>query len=104
MKFPKNRGRRLAALASTACLLGAVGIGLAPGVSSASAGPTHGGTFTTAFQSDPTTFDPQVCYDATCWDNMEMIFNRLFDYQTNGTTLEPEAASSFPVICTQTAK
>ena len=98
MKFPKNRGRRLAALASTACLLGAVGIGLAPGVSSASAGPIHGGTFTTAFQSDPTTFDPQVCYDATCWDNMEMIFNRLFDYQTNGTTLEPEAASSFPVI------
>jgi peptide/nickel transport system substrate-binding protein/oligopeptide transport system substrate-binding protein len=52
----------------------------------------------TAFQSDPTTFDPQVCYDATCWDNMEMIFNRMYDYVTGGTTLQPQAASAFPVV------
>jgi peptide/nickel transport system substrate-binding protein/oligopeptide transport system substrate-binding protein len=81
------------------CLIGALGVALAPTASSASSGgATHGGTFQTAFQSDPTTFDPQVCYDATCWDNMEMIFNRLYDYATNSTTLEPEAAASMPKI------
>lgn len=98
MNFLSNRGRRLATLASTAFLLGALGIGLAPNVSSASSGAQHGGTIQTAFQSDPTTFDPQVCYDATCWDNMEMIFNRMYDYVTGGTALQPQAASAFPVI------
>ena len=49
-----------------------------------------------AFQSDPDTFDPQVCYDATCWDNMQMLFDRLYDYRTNTTDLEPEAAASMP--------
>jgi len=71
---------------------------VAPSASFASAGPKYGGTLQTAFQSDPTTFDPQVCYDATCWDNMEMIFNRMYDYVTGGTTLQPQAASAFPVV------
>ena len=97
MSFLKTRTRRVAVLASAISLLGAMGVGFSPGVSSAGTG-THGGTFQIAFQSDPTTFDPQVCYDATCWDNMEMIFNRLYDYQTNGTTLEPEAAAAMPII------
>ena len=98
MKFLNRRGHRLAVLASTACLLGALGVSVSPGVSLASSGPQHGGTLQTAFQSDPTTFDPQVCYDATCWDNMEMIFNRMYDYVTGGTTLQPQAASAFPVV------
>ena len=100
MKFVKVRGRRLVAVASAACLMGTLGlVGLTASASSASsAKATHGGTFQIAFQSDPTTFDPQVCYDATCWDNMEMIFNRLYDYQTNNTTLEPEAAASMPKV------
>jgi peptide/nickel transport system substrate-binding protein/oligopeptide transport system substrate-binding protein len=51
-----------------------------------------------AFQSDPNTFDPQVCYDATCWDNMQMLFDRLYDYQTNTTNLQPEAAASMPQV------
>ena len=98
MKFLNSRGHRLAVLASTACLLGALGVSVAPSASLASPGPQHGGTLQTAFQSDPTTFDPQVCYDATCWDNMEMIFNRLYDYVTGGTALQPQAASALPVI------
>ena len=51
-----------------------------------------------AFQSDPDTFDPQVCYDATCWDNMQMLFDRLYDYKGATTDLEAEAAASMPVI------
>lgn len=99
MKSVQIRGRRLAAWFSAMCLIGAMGVALAPTASSASSGGAkHGGTFETAFQSDPTTFDPQVCYDATCWDNMEMIFNRLYDYATNSTTLLPEAAASMPKI------
>jgi peptide/nickel transport system substrate-binding protein/oligopeptide transport system substrate-binding protein len=60
--------------------------------------PVHGGTMQVAFQSDPDTFDPQVCYDATCWDNMQMLFDRLYDYKSNTTDLESEAAASMPVI------
>ncbi len=51
-----------------------------------------------AFQSDPDTFDPQVCYDATCWDNMQMLFDRLYDYKTNTTEIQPEAAASMPQV------
>jgi ABC-type transport system substrate-binding protein len=98
MGFMKYRLRRLITLVSVAALLGGFGVAFAASSSSASSGPKYGGTFETAFQSDPTTFDPQVCYDATCWDNMEMIFNRLYDYPTGGTTLEPEAAASLPKI------
>jgi ABC-type transport system substrate-binding protein len=65
---------------------------------SASGTPVHGGTMQVAFQSDPDTFDPQVCYDATCWDNMQMMFDRLYDYKGASTTLESEAAASMPVV------
>jgi ABC-type transport system substrate-binding protein len=68
------------------------------GSSAASGSPVHGGTMQVAFQSDPDTFDPQVCYDATCWDNMQMLFDRLYDYKSNTTQLQPEAAASMPVI------
>jgi peptide/nickel transport system substrate-binding protein/oligopeptide transport system substrate-binding protein len=98
MKFFTNRARRVATVVSAVCLIASVGISAAPNVASASSGPQFGGTLMTAFQSSPTTFDPQVCYDATCWDNMEMIFNRLYDYQTGGTALQPEAAAAFPKI------
>jgi peptide/nickel transport system substrate-binding protein/oligopeptide transport system substrate-binding protein len=98
MKFFGSGTRRLAVLASVACLISSVGIAMAPSLSSAASAPTHGGTRQTAFQSSPTTFDPQVCYDATCWDNMELIFNRLYDYQPSTTTLVPQAAASLPKI------
>jgi ABC-type transport system substrate-binding protein len=65
---------------------------------SASGTPVHGGTMQVAFQSDPDTFDPQVCYDATCWDNMQMLFDRLYDYKGATTDLEAEAAVSMPTI------
>ena len=58
---------------------------------SASGTPVKGGTMQVAFQSDPDTFDPQVCYDATCWDNMQMLFDRLYDYK--GATTDLEAAA-----------
>ena len=64
-----------------------MGVSLSAASSSASGQKsTRGGILQTAFQSDPTTFDPQVCYDATCWVNMEMIFNRLYDYEPGNTT------------------
>jgi peptide/nickel transport system substrate-binding protein len=103
MNLVKNRNwtHRLAVWVGIACLAGTLAVALEPGASSASgsgSGPRYGGTFQTAFQSSPTTFDPQVCYDATCWDNMEMIFNRLYDYETSNTTLAPQAAAAMPVL------
>lgn len=75
------------------------GGGNASGTNAASADtPTKGGQMVMAFQSDPDTFDPQVCYDATCWDNMEMLFNRLYDYNTNTTNLFAQAASAMPAV------
>ncbi|CAB4854732.1 MAG: hypothetical protein F2929_02160 [Actinobacteria bacterium] len=69
------------------------------GVSANSAhAASNGGVLKIAFSSDPSTFDPQVCYDATCWDNMEMLFNRLYDYSPGGTDLLPQAAVSMPTI------
>jgi ABC-type transport system substrate-binding protein len=65
---------------------------------SANGAPVKGGTMQVAFQSDPDTFDPQVCYDATCWDNMQMLFDRLYDYQGATTNLEAEAAAGMPVV------
>jgi peptide/nickel transport system substrate-binding protein/oligopeptide transport system substrate-binding protein len=77
---------------------GAAATSTAGASTSASGTPVHGGTMQVAFQSDPDTFDPQVCYDATCWDNMQMLFDRLYDYQGATTNLEAEAAASMPVI------
>lgn len=51
-----------------------------------------------AFQSDPNTFDPAVCYDATCWDNMEAMFNRLYDYKRDTTDLFAQAAAAMPTV------
>jgi ABC-type transport system substrate-binding protein len=98
MKFFRSRGRRIISAASALGLVAVMALSASPNASASSSAPKHGGTMQIAFQSDPTTFDPQVCYDATCWDNMEMIFNRLYDYQPDGTTLVPEAAQSMPKI------
>jgi ABC-type transport system substrate-binding protein len=88
---------------SKVSLAGVLGITLAAmsiisGQSASGVTPVIGGTLRIAFQSDPTTFDPQVCYDATCWDNMEMIFNRLYDYEPGNTKLVPQAAVTLPKI------
>jgi oligopeptide transport system substrate-binding protein len=99
---PSPRRLRWAAPAAAvlALALGACGSsgqsGTGPAASSGAA--TRGGTMQVAFQSDPDTFDPQVCYDATCWDNMQMLFDRLYDYKTNTTTLQPEAAAAMPAV------
>jgi oligopeptide transport system substrate-binding protein len=84
------------ALALAAC--GSSGASSGSGPAAASNAPVHGGTMQVAFQSDPDTLDPQVCYDATCWDNMQMLFDRLYDYKTNTTDLQPEAAASLPTV------
>jgi peptide/nickel transport system substrate-binding protein/oligopeptide transport system substrate-binding protein len=72
--------------------------GGAAAVAAVASAPHRGGTLVLAYQSSPDTFDPQVCYDATCWDNMEMLFNRLYDYQTNTTNLFPQAAAAMPTL------
>jgi ABC-type transport system substrate-binding protein len=77
---------------------GAAAASTAGASTSASGTPVKGGTMQVAFQSDPDTFDPQVCYDATCWDNMQMLFDRLYDYKGATTDLEAEAAASMPVV------
>lgn len=84
--------------ASTAQSSGSTGGGSASASTSAAGTPVKGGTMQVAFQSDPDTFDPQVCYDATCWDNMQMMFDRLYDYKGATTDLEAEAAASMPVV------
>ncbi len=93
----------LVAVALAACggggSTGSTKSGTSTGSTSSSSGtPRHGGTMTMAFQSDPDTFDPQVCYDATCWDNMEMLFNRLYDYEGATTNLIAQAASAMPKV------
>src|ERR1039458_9538738 len=103
MNLVKTWKHRGAALAGAVCLVGTLAMVLAPSASSASgsgsgSGARYGGTFQIAFQSSPTTFDPQVCYDATCWVNMELLFNRLYNYETGSTTLAPEGASAMPVM------
>ncbi|MEV4348621.1 ABC transporter substrate-binding protein [Actinoplanes sp. NPDC049596] len=58
----------------------------------------YGGTMTVAYQSDPKTFDPAVCYDATCWNNMRMLYDRLYDYTGDTMNIAPQAASAEPEI------
>jgi ABC-type transport system substrate-binding protein len=60
--------------------------------------PRYGGTMTVAYQSDPKTFDPAVCYDATCWNNMRMLYDRLYDYTGDTMTIAPQAAAGDPQI------
>ncbi|GLL02209.1 ABC transporter substrate-binding protein [Dactylosporangium matsuzakiense] len=58
----------------------------------------YGGTMTVAYQSDPKTFDPAVCYDATCWNNMRMLYDRLYDYVGDTMNIEPQAATALPEV------
>lgn len=60
--------------------------------------PRYGGTMTVAYSSNPNTFDPAVCYDATCWNNMRMIFDRLYDYVGDTMELAPQAAEAAPEV------
>ena len=83
------------AIAATACA------GNATSNSSEGGGgtdPRYGGTMTVAYSSDPNTFDPAVCYDATCWNNMRMLFDRLYDYVGDTMELAPQAAEGDPEI------
>lgn len=58
----------------------------------------YGGTMTVAYQSDPKTFDPAVCYDATCWNNMRMLYDRLYDYVGDTMNIQPQAAAAMPEV------
>jgi ABC-type transport system substrate-binding protein len=60
--------------------------------------PRYGGTMTVAYQSDPKTFDPAVCYDATCWNNMRMLYDRLYDYKRDTNDLMLQAAAALPQV------
>lgn len=84
-------------LAATAC--GGNSNNSKPGGSSgATANPRYGGTMTVAYKSDPKTFDPAVCYDATCWNNMRMLYDRLYDYVGDTMAIEPQAAAAMPEV------
>lgn len=72
--------------------------GTSGGGGGTSAEPRFGGTMTVAHSSDPNTFDPAVCYDATCWNNMRMMFDRLYDYVDDTMELAPQAASAEPEV------
>ncbi|HEX2902622.1 MAG TPA: ABC transporter substrate-binding protein [Jatrophihabitans sp.] len=84
-----------AALTATACS----GSSSNSGKSSGSSGnPKYGNTMTVAYKSDPKTFDPAVCYDATCWNNMRMLYDRLYDYIGDTMNIGPQAASAMPTV------
>jgi ABC-type transport system substrate-binding protein len=58
----------------------------------------YGGTMNVAYAGNPKTFDPAVCYDSVCWNNMRMMFDRLYDYVGNTSDLAPEAAAALPTV------
>ena len=60
--------------------------------------PLYGATMTVAYKSDPKTFDPAVCYDATCWNNMRMMYDRLYDYVGDTMNIAPQAATDLPKV------
>jgi ABC-type transport system substrate-binding protein len=84
-------------LLTTACA-GKTASTSAGGSSSGSSSPRYGGTMTVAYQSNPNTFDPAVCYDATCWNNMRMLYDRLYDYVGDTMNLTTQAASAMPQV------
>src|SRR5689334_21077432 len=91
----------LAALLSGAVGLTAACAGTSDADSPATGGGTtakYGGTMTVAYQSDPKTFDPAVCYDATCWNNMRMLYDRLYDYVGDTMEIAPQAAAAEPEV------
>jgi ABC-type transport system substrate-binding protein len=92
--------RRWAVGGAMALLMaGSTGLSTAPaGMAYATGGPRWGGTINVAFAEDAVTLDPQVCYDSVCWDAMNMMFDRLYDYQGSTNNLIPEAAQGFPKI------
>jgi ABC-type transport system substrate-binding protein len=85
------------ALATTACA-GSSNDNNSSGGGSGGTDPRYGGTMTVAYSSDPNTFDPAVCYDATCWNNMRMLFDRLYDYVGDTMELAPQAATAEPKV------
>lgn len=64
----------------------------------ASGQPRYGDTMTVAYKSDPKTFDPAVCYDATCWNNMRMMYDRLYDYTGDTMNLVAQGAADMPQV------
>lgn len=58
----------------------------------------YGGTMTVAYAGNPKTFDPAVCYDSVCWNNMRMLFDRLYDYVGATSDLVPQAAAALPTV------
>jgi peptide/nickel transport system substrate-binding protein/oligopeptide transport system substrate-binding protein len=68
------------------------------GAGSGSDKPRFGGTMTVAFKSDPKTFDPAVCYDATCWGNMRFLYDRLYDYVGDTMNIAAQAATDLPKV------
>ncbi|WP_433607112.1 ABC transporter substrate-binding protein [Dactylosporangium sp. CA-139114] len=101
--MPSTRRIVLAALTAgavaltAACGGGDAGTSATPGAGG-SEQARYGGTMTVAYQSDPKTFDPAVCYDATCWNNMRMLYDRLFDYVGDTMNIEPQAATALPEV------
>nr|BFE60863.1 ABC transporter substrate-binding protein [Dactylosporangium thailandense] len=100
--MPSTRRIVLAALTAGAVALTAACGGDAATNATPGAGGSeqarYGGTMTVAYQSDPKTFDPAVCYDATCWNNMRMLYDRLYDYVGDTMNIEPQAATALPEV------
>ncbi|WP_410813362.1 ABC transporter substrate-binding protein [Micromonospora sp. 067-2] len=92
--------RRLfaAALCSVLLTVGCAGNADTGKAGGDSADPRYGDTMTVAYKSDPKTFDPAVCYDATCWNNMRMMYDRLYDYVGDTMEIAPQAAAALPEI------
>lgn len=57
-----------------------------------------GGTMTMAYAEDPETFDPAKCTGATCWGNMRLLYDRLYDYKGATTDLVAQAAAGMPEV------
>ncbi|MBB4919992.1 ABC transporter substrate-binding protein [Streptosporangium saharense] len=101
----RRRSRIMFATATTVVALGAVAAcggvqrnAETPGAGPADGTPRAGGTMTVAYKSDPKTFDPAVCYDATCWNNMRMLYDRLYDYKGETSELVPQGAEAPPTV------
>ncbi|NUP62636.1 MAG: ABC transporter substrate-binding protein [Nonomuraea sp.] len=88
----------LTMLAAAACGSVQKNAGTSAGADPGGGSPRLGGTMTVAYKSDPKTFDPAVCYDATCWNNMRMLYDRLYDYKGATSDLVAQGAADFPQV------